>query len=395
MAKSIKAPATPAVLTWARETSSMEIEEVAARFPSANVTAERIADWESKASEDMPTLAQLKRLSEIYRRPLAVFFLQEAPRAFPVPRDFRRVPGRPEGLSPALRFELRGAEERRITALQLYEELDEAPPEFSIAGRMNERPAVLAERAREALGISIADQLAWPTQYEALRSWKSAVEGLGVLVFQIPAIDIGVMRGFSIAEMPLPVVGINRGESPRARIFSIMHELTHLMLRQSGICDFNEDSDAPPETRRVEVFCNAVAAEILAPAQVFLSQPEVASRPVAEQEWQEDTIQALSKRFNVSRTFIVRRLLEHGRCSNGFYQAKQALYLSQFRKSRAESSDVREKWGEKRQRILGDAFTGLVIDTYRSGNLTLSEMLGHLQIKTKHLPQLEAHFGAI
>lgn len=395
MARSIKAPATPAVLVWARETASMEVEEVAARFPSANITPERIEAWESEASEDMPTLAQLKRLSEIYKRPLAVFFLQEAPRAFPVPRDFRRVPGRPEGISPALRFELRAAEERRLTALQLYEELDETPPQFPLSGQMRERPAALAERARDALGISVAEQLAWPTQYEALRSWKSAVEGLGVLVFQIPAIDIGVMRGFSIAEIPLPVIGINRGESPRARVFSIMHELTHLMLRQSGICDFNEDSDAPPETRRVEVFCNAVAAEILAPAEVFLSQPEIASRPATEQEWQEDTIQTLSNRFNVSRTFIVRRLLEHGRCTASFYQAKQALYLSQFRKSRAEPSDVREKWGEKRQRILGDAFTGLVIDTYRSGNLTLSEMLGHLQIKTKHLPQLEAHFGTI
>lgn len=395
MARSIKAPATPAVLVWARESASMQIEEVAARFRSANVTSERIEAWESEAAEDMPTLAQLKKLSEIYKRPLAVFFLQEAPRTFPVPRDFRRVPGRPEGISSDLRFELRAAEERRLTALQFYEELDEAPPEFSLSGQIRERPAALAERAREALRISVANQLAWPTQYEALRSWKSAVEGLGVLVFQIPAIDIGAMRGFSIAEMPLPVVGINRGESPRARIFSIMHELTHLMLRQSGICDFNEDSGAPPETRRVEVFCNAVAAEILAPAEVFLSQPEIASRSATEQEWQEDTIQTLSNRLNVSRTFIVRRLLEHGRCSPAFYQAKQALYLSQFRTSRAEPSNVREKWGEKRQRILGDAFTGLVIDTYRSGNLTLSEMLGHLQIKTKHLPQLEAHFGAI
>ena len=395
MAKSIKAPATPAVLTWARETASMEVEEVAARFRSASITPERIEAWESENSEEVPTLAQLKKLSEFYKRPLAVFFLQEAPRAFPVPRDFRRVPGRPERISPALRFELRAAVERRLTALQLYEDLDETPPEFPLSGQMRERPAALAERAREALGISVADQLAWPTQYEALRSWKSAVESLGVLVFQIPAIDIGVMRGFSIAEMPLPVVGINRGESPRARIFSIMHELTHLMLRQSGICDFIEDSDAPPETLRIEVFCNAVAAEILAPAEVFLSQPEIASRPATEQEWQEDTIQTLSNRFNVSRTFIVRRLLDHGRCSHAFYQAKQALYLSQFRKSRAEPSDVREKWGEKRQRILGDAFTGLVIDTYRAGNLTLSEMLGHLQIKTKHLPQLERHFGAI
>ena len=113
--------------------------------------------------------------------------------------------------------------------MQLFEELDETPPAFSLSGQLHEPPATLAERAREALSISVAEQLAWPNQYEALRSWKSAVEGLGILVFQIPAIDIGVMRGFSIAEMPLPVVGINRGESPRARIFSIMHELTHQM----------------------------------------------------------------------------------------------------------------------------------------------------------------------
>jgi len=395
MAKSIKAPATPAVLTWARETASMEIEAVAARFPSANVTPERIAAWEDDASDDMPTLAQLKKLSEFYRRPLAVFFLKEAPRAFPVPRDFRRVPGRPEGISTALRFELRSAEERRLTALQLYEELEEEPPQFPLTGKMTEAPAALAARAREALGINLADQIRWGDHYEALRTWKNSVENLGVLVFQIPAIDIGTMRGFSIAEMPLPVIGINRGESPRARIFSIMHELTHLMVRQSGICDFNEDEDMPPEERRIEVFCNAVAAEILAPAEAFLAQPEVASRPAEVQEWSEDAIQSLSNRFYVSRTFVVRRLLDHGRCSKAFYEAKQTFYLKQFYARRAAASVAPERWGEKRQRILGDAFTQLVIDTYRSGNLTLSDMLGHLQIKTKHLPQLERHFGTI
>jgi Zn-dependent peptidase ImmA (M78 family) len=395
MARSIKAPATPSVLRWARETASMGFEEVAARFRSKSITPERLEEWESDASEEVPTLAQLKKLSEVYRRPLAVFFLREAPRAFPVPRDFRRVPGRPEGISSALRFELRSAEERRITALQLYEELDEEPPLFPLEGTIRERPIELAARARETLGISVADQIGWRDQYEALRTWKNAVEGLGVLVFQIPAIDIGAMRGFSIAEMPLPVIGINRGESPRARIFSIMHELTHLMVRQSGICDFNEDEDTPPEDRRIEIFCNAVAAEILVPAQVFLAQDEIVRRPARSLDWDEVTIQALSNRFYVSRTFIARRLLDHGRCTRDFYEDKQAHYLRQFRERRASAVVAPERWGEKRQRMLGDAFTRLVIDTYRSGNLTLSDMLGHLQIKTKHLPQLEQHFGAI
>lgn len=393
MAKSVKAPATPAVLVWARETASMEIEEVAARFPDS-VTAERIALWESR--EELPTLAQLKKLSEIYRRPLAVFFLQNAPREFPVPRDFRRMPG--EGLgavSRALRFELRAAQERRLAALQFYDELEEEPPAFALTGMMREAPATLGARAREALGFAIHEQFAWRNQYEALKAWKTRIERLGVLVFQIPNIATSEMRGFSIAAMPLPVMGINRAESPRARVFSMMHELTHLMVRQSGVCDFNEDVGAPPEERRIEVFCNAVAAEILAPAEAFLVQTEIADHPARPRVWEEETIAALSNRFHVSREFVVRRLLEHGRCTNDFYQQKRELYKRQYLENRANGQIALEKWGEKRQRILGDAFTRLVFSTYREGHLTLSEMLGHLQIKVKHLPQFEAEFGAI
>lgn len=393
MVKSIKAPATPAVLVWARETASMEIEDVAARFPDS-VTAERVALWEG--GEELPTLAQLKKLSGIYRRPLAAFFLQYAPREFPVPRDFRRMPGVGLGrVSPALRFELRAAQERRLSALQFYDELEEEPPAFVLTGTMREAPAMLGARAREALGYTIKEQLAWRDQYEAMKSWKARIERLGVLVFQIPRIATSEMRGFSIAETPLPVMGINRAETPRARIFSMMHELTHLMVRTSGVCDFNEDVGAPPEERRIEIFCNAVAAEILAPVEVFLAQLEIANHPARPRVWEEETIVTLSNRFYVSREFIVRRLLEHGRCTNEFYRMKRELYHQQYLANRANAQVAPERWGEKRQRILGDAFTRLVFDTYREGHLTLSEMLGHLQIKVKHLPQFEAEFGAI
>ena len=74
---------------------------------------------------------------------------------------------------------------------------------------------------------------------------------------------------------------------------------------------------------------------------------------------------------------------------------KREQYHRQYLANRANAQVVPERWGEKRQRILGDAFTRLVFDTYREGHLTLSEMLGHLQIKVKHLPQFEAEFGVL
>lgn len=290
---------------------------------------------------------------------------------------------------------MRAAQERRLLALQFYEELEEEPPTFGLAGTMREAPSTLGARAREALGFTVREQFAWRNQYEAMKAWKTRIEGLGILVFQFPGIATSEMRGFSIAEMPLPVMDVNRGESPRARIFSMMHELTHLMVRQSGVCDFNEDVGAPPEERRIEVFCNAVAAEILAPAEIFLAQVEIVDHPAQPRVWEEETIATLSNRFHVSREFIVRRLLEHGRCTNEFYRVKRELYNLQYLTSRANAEVPKEKWGEKRQRILGDAFTRLVFNTYREGHLTLSEMLGHMQIKVKHLPQFEAEFGVI
>ncbi len=396
MAKSVKAPATPAVLVWARQTASMELEEVARRV-SKTMTAERIAGWEDPDEVDaQPTIAQLRKLSEIYKRPLATFFLLEAPRDFPVPRDFRRIAGRPLGdFSSKLRFEIRAAQERRQSALQFYEDLEEKPPTFDLTGTIHEAPATLAARAREKLGFSTDEQMGWRDQYVALSAWKTRIEDLGVLVFQVSGISSNEMRGFSIASDTLPVMAVNRGESPRARIFSLMHELTHLMVRKSGVCDFNEDDTMPPEERKIEVFCNAVAAEILAPQDAFLAQPEIAKRLDESGEWDDDTIRIFAHRFHVSREFVVRRLLENGLCTQKFYRERREEYQRQYTANKATNSGAREKWGEKRVRILGDAYTRLTIDTYRNGHLTLSGLLGHLQIKAKHLPQLERKFGVI
>ncbi|VDB00959.1 hypothetical protein S1OALGB6SA_2053 [Olavius algarvensis spirochete endosymbiont] len=41
------------------------------------------------------------------------------------------------------------------------------------------------------------------------------------------------------------------------RTFAFLHELAHLILRLSGLCDLSEENTARP--REFEVFCNKVA----------------------------------------------------------------------------------------------------------------------------------------
>jgi transcriptional regulator with XRE-family HTH domain len=100
---------TPTVLTWARESAGLPVELAAKK---AAIPSERLAAWER--GEQRPTFAQLRKLSEVYKRPLAIFYLKEPPRGFQPMHDFRRAAERATiPNSPELTMEIRKAHDRR------------------------------------------------------------------------------------------------------------------------------------------------------------------------------------------------------------------------------------------------------------------------------------------
>ena len=64
------------------------------------------------------------------------------------------------------------------------------------------------------------------------------------------------MRGLCIFHDEVPIILLNGKDTTNGRIFSLFHELTHLLLGESAICENNESS-------KEEIFCNAVAGEFL------------------------------------------------------------------------------------------------------------------------------------
>ena len=120
---------------------------------------------------------------------------------------------------------------RRERTLELTDELAIPGAEFTIAARLSEAPAIVGRRLREALGVSPARQMAWRDEWQAWREWRSAVENIGVLVFQFPKVPLDQARGVSLLHFPAPVVGVNSKElAPGARIFTLVHELVHVAL---------------------------------------------------------------------------------------------------------------------------------------------------------------------
>src|SRR5438876_12146470 len=122
--KRIEATPTPSVLAWARRTAGMSVEIAAHK---AAIKADQLLEWEAGASR--ASIPQLRKLATIYRRPLAAFYLSEAPIRFQVMHDFRRLSSVDVSYenSPKLAYEVRRAFDRREWALELLHGLDESP----------------------------------------------------------------------------------------------------------------------------------------------------------------------------------------------------------------------------------------------------------------------------
>jgi hypothetical protein len=85
----------PQILTWARDTAGLTVEEAAQTLgfkdSHGRTAAKRLIAMEEGKEE--PSRSVLLRMSQVYHRSLLVFYLSEPPRTGDRGQDFRRVPG--------------------------------------------------------------------------------------------------------------------------------------------------------------------------------------------------------------------------------------------------------------------------------------------------------------
>lgn len=397
MAPRVRARVKKELLIWARNSAGLTPAEAAQKV---GVDEERLAGWE--AGVDLPTIPQLRKVAAAYRRPLAVFYLQEVPRDFQVIRDLRRLPGVGfRRLPPTLLLATRRAEQRRQLALELAEDLGEELPEFRLRASLDENPEVVGERIRIALEITNDEQSRWRDGEgrAGFNAWRTRIEAVGALVFQATEFAANEASGFAIAEDRLPIVVVNRKDTPTRRTFSLVHELAHLMLRISGVSDLDVDEARPPEDQRIEIFSNRVAAAALMPERWLLSNARVVEHGPRSVAWTDVEISDLARSFGVSREALVRRLLTFGRTTEAFYREKRRQYLAEYQELRQQRRDQAPEDGIPRNMPreavsnLGRPLVRMILDTYYRDRLTLSDVAGYLGIKTRHIAKLEQLTG--
>lgn len=393
MAKRIRALVEPSLLVWARESASISLKEAA---HSIRVSEERLASWE--AGEDQPTIKQLGRIAQVYKRPLSVFYLPEPPRDFQPLRDFRRLPfDQPRRLSKQLAFEIRAAQERRLVALEVLNAIGAEPTHFPVDAQPTDDPAAIAEQMRDILQVPIEAQLGWRDSDTAYRKWREAIENIGVLVFALSGahhrVPLEEARGFAFAEGPLPVIVVNGKDRKNGRIFTLLHELGHIILGESVLENSPEPGDwMPAEDRAIEVFCNRFAACVLMPEHELRIDPIVRAYPPGA-EWDEEAIETVAGRFSVSRETLLFRLAEFGFVTRAFARARAAAYLAEYAEEdanrQAPQNGVPIPYHRQVLMHLGRGFSRLILEGYHSRQLTLSRTAEYLGMQAKFVTPLE------
>ena len=385
MGEHVRAVVEPKLLVWARTSARYGVHEAAKK---AGVSADRLTEWESGGSS--PTINQLRTLANIYKRPLAVFFLPEPPREFDGMRDFRRLPDAANAeYTPELTLAIRRARFRREIAAELAEELELEVPRLHFdprpfAGDGNR----LADAARKLLNVTLTEQLHWRDKYEALNAWSAAVERVGVLVFQTSGVSMREMRGFSIHASVYPVIVANAKDSPRGRVFTILHEFAHLLMHSGGLCDADETRNAESDEQRMEVFCNQVAGAMLVPESALSDAIQAMASAIRNGGIAETELAILAQRFAVSQEVILRRLLTLGRVSLDFYRRKR----DELHKAYERKREQEEGFAPHHQvivRDLGKQYIRVVLGAYHQEAITSSDVSDYLGTRLKHLPKIE------
>lgn len=386
MARTVKALINPELLVWARKTAHVDTAHAA---KCAKVTVTTLESWER--GEDFPSIAKLRMLAKLYKRPLSVFYLPEKPLDFAPLKDFRRLPGEVAGvLSPALAIQITAAEERRELVLELYAELGEVPPEGAPSVSLRNSVDQVAAVIRTWLGIGYSTQQTWRDDRVAYNAWRQRIEDLGVLVFQVTGVGVKEARGFAIAKRPLPAIAVNGRDAYSARSFSLFHELCHVLLGESSISDFSEANAGAarlPDAERIEVFCNAVAAATLIPADDVRAHPLV--RRHSGPSWADEDLLELARSFSVSEEALLRRLVTLGLASSAFYKDKRKDYEALAIALANKKPGGRATPSQKALGRLGTGYARMIFQAYYRQRLTMADVAAYLNVKLPWVSKIE------
>jgi len=323
-------------------------------------------------------------MGEKFKCPIAVFFFPEPPNIPSVEQSFRTLTEADfEQIPRTVRSFLRKGQAMQVNLAELNDGKNPAPRLITrdLQFPVNTAIDAIANTLREYLGISVKEQSSWPSIEEALEKWRDAFARVGIYVFK-DAFHAKSYFGFCLFDEEFPIIYVNNSSTKSRQIFTLFHELGHLLFHTSGIDIIDTDyiQHLANDAQKIEVLCNRLAARFLVP------DAELANLLAGKQPTRE-TAELIAKYFNVSREAIYRKFLDRGLIAQQEYEAATELWTGQMGKNEGGGNYYNNQFS-----YLGSRYIDLAFTRYYQRRFDEIQLSDYLNIKPRSLPAFELKY---
>ncbi len=356
-------PIKPAVISWALHQADVS--------PTDLKQSEKVEKWLDGSAQ--PTFNQLQDFARAIHLPFGYLMMSEPPvLEKPIP-DFRIRKNNSTRYSQEL-TEAINLQQLRQDWFRDYA-IDQGFDHVSWveSATLQEDPSEVAAKLRIEWNFSTLEN-AQPYE-DSRREIFNFVEDLDVLISVAGYIgsnrrgfDVEEFSGFSLFDHYAPLIFVNGKESHAAQIFTIFHELGHLVLGQSGVSEPSIEQVVSHSESTSEQWCDEFAASFLMPA------PEV--RSMFEGDLSENSILRLARRFRVSALSFLNRLRDLNLITFKEWETvypefeRRALEILQ---KKAEQKSPSEDFYRTQRFITGVLFAQAVYRDARNGRTSYPE----------------------
>lgn len=367
----------PKVLVWARNTIGMGVDEASRKL---GVGIDTLKQWE-EGTEETP-FRKLNRLSDVYKRSSAVFLMDSVP-TDNYPKDFRdHIEGYTEDLQKETLMAFRKARQIQTNFVNL---IGQRPNLFiqkiTTVNNLTDVKS-LVRKVQEILEEDYSYINRFRNEYEQLSYWKDKLSQLDILIVDL-GFDRNDARAFLIYDDSAPIICLNTNDSPKARIFSIFHELAHIILKKSSLDNIEDFWDMKSNE---EAFCNQLAGDFLVPREQLLAKLEGLDYKSYDLD---SLLEVLGKIFVVSSYAILISLYKN-----------QIVDSKQFNTQKLKLTNSYKQFNQARRSAGGNYYSNYIVNNskkyiqtvfnaYNSNKLSYSETLGYLGVKAESLPNIE------
>lgn len=357
---------------------------------------ETIAKWLTADDAAVPTINQAKTLAKALRVPFAGLYMNKEHINFKHLTNLHSLRTMPDGIAiddSALNLAIVDLIRARDLLYSSEEELGLTKTPLTLPATPDSAsPVEYARAIRSFFGLELNAQYKSTSARQFYQYVRQKLESKGIFVHCFTGVEVEAVRGIAIFDETNPIIGINDDDRYPAKTFSIIHELVHILKRQSTLCN---DMYTSFTTKGEEVFCNAVAGEVLVPADAltaYFDAHTIISISL-------DGIKIIADRFSVSREVITRRMLDTGRFTKDAYDTFTSEIRRSFEQER-EAAKVARSEGRTQpvprnvsREAVDKTSTSLcrvLLIGYGEGIFSKQDLSGLLGIKEKHIPKFIA-----